>query len=171
MFRSGIVMDSISLKRLENNRYALKKAYERLKNAIKQRDEQEIYSALGETLLWFLTTEEWHKKHNRGYKKRKESNENGKILFGLKHAYNSMKHNMEFMTIHKRQGGFHFPMVFPVSFPPITVHWIKAGGVLEGDRKAQKENYEQYIEGKEILSTFEFALEFLEMEYQNINKV
>ncbi|GIN38446.1 hypothetical protein [Heyndrickxia oleronia] len=163
-------MNSIALKRLENNRYSLEKAFERLKNAIKQREEQEIYAAIGETLLWFLTTEEWHKKHNRGYKKRKESDENGEILFGLLHAYNSMKHNMEFMTIHKRQGGFRFPMAFPVSFPHITVHWIKSDNVLEEGYPTQKRNYKNYIEGRDVLQTFELALEFLESEYEKIIK-
>ncbi|WP_137744828.1 hypothetical protein [Robertmurraya siralis] len=166
-------MDKEAIKRLENNHYAANKAFQRLKDAIKSIDDQEIYAATGEVLLWVLTTDLWHKKYNMGYKRRKNNNKDGQLLFGLLHAYNCMKHNMDFIQIHSKEGGFEFPFEIPeegFEFLPITVHWMKAGEVLEGDWPEQKTNYERYIEGKEILSTFEIALEFLTTEYKNIKQ-
>lgn len=165
-------MDREAIKRLENNHYALEKAIKRLNASIDKNDEQEIYAATGETLLWVLTTEEWHKKHNEGYKQRKKQNQNGLILFGLLHAYNSVKHNMNFIQIHKKEGGFQFPMEFPLDISPITVNWTKAGNILDEGWPVQKENYEKYIQGKEVLETIQLAMEFLKSESEKyINKV
>ena len=148
------------LRRLENNHYALKNAYYRLKKAIDLNHDQEIYSATGEVLLWVMTTNEWHQKHNKGYKKRRNKDDNGQILFGLLHAYNSMKHNMDFIKIHKKEGGFSFPISFPLEIPPLTVNWMEEGEVLKGKQPDQKKNYEMYIEGKEVLDTFNLAMQF-----------
>ena len=75
--------NEIAFKRLENNHYAIKKSTKRLEQAIEERDEMEVYAAIGESLLWVLTTDEWHKKHNPGYCDRKKRHEKGKILFDL----------------------------------------------------------------------------------------
>ncbi|WP_420768767.1 hypothetical protein ACNR9V_03305 [Parageobacillus thermoglucosidasius] len=159
------------IKRLENNHYALEKAYQRLQRAIGSYHDQEIYTATGELLLWVMTTHEWHKKHNKGYLDRLKKSDKGKILLGLLHAYNSMKHNMDFIKIHNKVGGgLTFPITFPAFFPPAIVCWIKAGDVLEGKYPSQKKNYEKFIEGKEVLGTFELAIEFLKEEYKNIEK-
>ena len=40
------------IKRLENNEYALELAYERLKKSLNSNQEKDIYSAIGELLLW-----------------------------------------------------------------------------------------------------------------------
>lgn len=153
-------MDNEAIKRLENNHYALSKAFERFRVSIDKREEQEIYATIGETLLWLLTTEEWHRKYNKEYIKIKNQDENGRIIFGLIHAYNSMKHNMSFITIHEEEGGFEFPIEFPLEIFPITVHWINTEEVNEG-RPNQLENYKNYIEGREVLKTFNQAISFL----------
>ncbi|MDX8359834.1 hypothetical protein [Cytobacillus sp. IB215316] len=158
------------LKRLENNLYALNKAYQRLQKAIDLNHEQEIYTAIGETLLWTMTTNEWHQSHNPQYKRRRNKDENGQLLFGLLHAYNSMKHNMEFITIHTNEGGVQFPISFPLEIPPISVHWMPAGEILDGGGYKQKENYKRYIEGKDVLDSFKLAMDFLQSEYNNICK-
>ncbi|TMN21823.1 hypothetical protein [Lentibacillus cibarius] len=158
------------LRRLENNHYALKNAYHRLEKAIDLNHDQEIYAATGEVLLWVMTTNEWHQKHNKGYKPRRNKHENGQILSGLLHAYNSMKHNMDFIKIHKKEGGFSFPISFPLEIPPLTVHWMKAGEILEGKWPDQKKNYEKYIENKEIMGTFKLAIDYLNDEYKYVSK-
>lgn len=148
------------MRRLENNHYALGKAYQRLKKAIDLNHDEEIYSATGEMLLWVMTTNEWHLKHNKEYRHNRNNSDSGRILFGLLHAYNSMKHNMIFVKIHEKEGGFTLPISFPLSAPPITVHWISAEKVNEGYEN-QVDNYKKYVEGREILETFEQALSFL----------
>lgn len=154
-----------SIKRLKNNHYALQKAYQRLVEALELNHDGEIYAATGEMLLWMMTTNEWHIKHQKErYKKIRNKSKTGQILFGLQHAYNSMKHNMNFIKIHEKEGGFEFPIEFPIESPPITVHWTSVDKLSEG-YEDQVENYTRYVEGKEVLETFEQALSFLnEME-------
>lgn len=159
-----------ALKRLENNHYALEKAYQRLVEAIETRDENEIYASTGETLLWVITTEEWHLKHKpSSYKYARSANESGQILLGLKHSYNSMKHNMNFIKIHQIEGGFAFPFEFPLKIPRLTVRWVSAEKVDEGFEN-QINNYKKYVEGKEVLETFHQALSFLNNQKKKLNK-
>lgn len=152
------------VRRLENNHYALEKSYQRLREAIGLNHDREIYAATGEVLLWVMTTDEWHIRHNNGYSGRKNSDTNGQVLHGLKHAYNCMKHNMDFIKIHKKEGGFTFPIFFPLSVPPLIVLWMKSEGYLKGERPQQEKNYVKYIEGKEVLTTFDVAISFLSEE-------
>lgn len=152
------------LKRLRNNHYAINNAFQRLKDAVDSNIDVDIYVATGEMLLWIMTTSEWHLEHNEGYRQRRNKDKKGQLLFGLLHSYNLMKHNMEFITLHQKEGGFSFPFSFPVVFPPITVHWAKAGDLLVGKFESQKENYVKYIEGKEIIDTFKDVLFFLNQE-------
>ncbi|OAB41430.1 hypothetical protein [Paenibacillus glacialis] len=165
--------DGFRLRRLEYNRYALEKVYQRLQNAVDSNHEQEIYTALGETLLWIMTTDEWHLSHDPIYKERRDLDEKGQLLLGLKHAYNSMKHNMYFIKIHNKMGGAKFPISFPIKIPVITVHWMIADELMLGNKGKLGENYEnykRYIEEKEVLCTFELAMEFLNEEYIKIVK-
>lgn len=161
-------MDKETLNRLENNHYAIGNAIERLSRAIEFNYEQDIYTSLGETLLWVLVTDEWHIAHNPGYIDRRNVHNDGMILLGLRHAYNMVKHNMNIMQVHQHEGGFSFPLEFPLEILPISVHWMKAGIKLEGKYKKQKMHYEEHIEGKEVVGTFEDSLEFLREEYQRI---
>lgn len=156
------------MRRLENNHYALEKARERLRVAIESRDKKEAYAAIGELLLWVMTTEEWHWKHNKGFKRRRNRHEKGQILFGLRHAYNSMKHNMIFYQIHDTPVGFTFPFTFPVHFKPLNILWTAADEKLEEGYDTEIKNYKAYIEGKNVSFTFNEAIEFLYEEYERI---
>ncbi|GKV55962.1 hypothetical protein NCCP2222_19090 [Sporosarcina sp. NCCP-2222] len=167
------------LRRLANNHYAMEKARERLRVAIEAKDNKEIYTAIGELLLWVLTTEEWHWNHDKPFKKRRNIDDRGQLLFGLRFAYNAMKHNMNFYEIHfGRSSGFTFPFSFPVRFAIKNILWIKADEKFElskEDRifneKSYKEqllNYKRYIEGKDVSITFDKAMEFLHEEYERI---
>jgi|SRR5690625_1107495 len=150
--------------RLKFNRHASRTAYERLKVATNENDSHEIYTAIGELLLWVITTEEWHLAHgDKDYIKRRNEGK-GVLIKGLRHAYNMVKHNMDFINIHQKEGGLTFPLEFPESIPEITVVWMKAGEVLTGRHESQKDNYINFVEGKEVLKTFNRALTFLNGE-------
>ena len=131
-------MNKEAIKRLENNHYAIDKSYQNLKKAIDNNYEQDIYCSIGETLLWVLVTDEWHKDHDNSYVIRRNNDKDGVILLGLRHAYNMVKHNMNIMRIHNKQGGFTFPLEFPLVIEQITVHWMEAGNKLEGRFRKQK---------------------------------
>lgn len=168
------------VKRLENNWYALNLAYERLKRAIDEylnqskRDnlEKDIYANIGELLLWVLTTDELLMKYyGKDYEDRRNNDENGKIIPGLRHAYNLMKHGMDFYVLHKREGGMHFPTEFPLSIPEVKVIWAFFNDNLRGKHKNQEENYKEYIQGKKVLETFDKAIKFLQGESERIKEL
>lgn len=113
-----------------------------------------------------ITTDTWHKEHGEtDYITRRDQDQDGVLLKGMIHAFNCVKHNMSFFQIHQKDGGFSFPISFPLAADPITVHWMPAGEILKGDYENQKKNYVKYIEGKEILDTFNQVLTFLNKEF------
>jgi len=157
--------------RLMFNHNSIRLSFQKLEKAISSDDldDQEIYTTVGELLLWVVTTDEWHKIHGlRGYKSRRNKDEDGNIIFGMKHAFNMLKHNMAFFQIHRKDGGFEFPISFPMEIEEITVNWMPAGDILIGKYPDQKENYIKYLEGKEVLETFSKVITFLNKEYANI---
>lgn len=157
-----------AIERLDYNHNSMNKANEKLRKAIEINDDQEIYEATGELLMWIITTDEWHKKWNNGYRKRKSRSEEGQYIYGLLHAYNSIKHNMNFIKIHRTDGGLTLPMTFPAKIEKITFHWIDSKGVLEEGRRDTIENYKKYIEGKELVATLDSSIKFLNRERNDI---
>ncbi|SDM17088.1 hypothetical protein [Bacillus sp. OK048] len=156
--------------RLKFNHYASGKAYKRLEKAIEEANDHEIYSGIGELLLWVMTTHEWHIEHGLpDYLNRTGEDEKGVLLFGLKHAYNSMKHNMKLFVIHNKTG-FNFNSIDfnNLDFSLYAVRWINAPNLLDGGYPNQQRNYVRYLEGKDVLETFNDALQFLNNEMQTL---
>lgn len=155
--------------RLMFNNNSVRDSFQKLKVAIKSKDNQEIYTAIGELLLWVVTTDEWHIKNGLDdYKQRKGKDEGGKILYGMRHAFNCLKHNMSFFQIHHKEGGFSFPISSPLKIKEITILWMAAGDILNGEHVNQKENYIKYLQGKEVIETFENVITFLNKEFAKI---
>lgn len=157
--------------RLMFNHNSIRASFKKLEKSIisDNIDDQFIYTAIGELLLWVVTTDEWHQIHGLGdYKKRRNKNTDGEIIFGMRHAFNMLKHNMAFFQIHRKNGGLEFPMTFPIEKDEITVNWMPAGDVLNGKYPEQKENYINYLEGKDVLETFSKVITFLNEEYTRI---
>ncbi|MBU8773177.1 hypothetical protein [Cytobacillus oceanisediminis] len=157
--------------RLKFNQYAYSKAYKRLKMAIDENNNHEIYSSIGELLLWVMTTHEWHKVHGQSdYTKRARKDNKGTLLFGLAHAYNSLKHNMKLFVMHNKHDGFSFENVdfSNFDFRPFIIKWIKADNLLDEGYDNQRRNYINFIEGKEVLETFDEVLIFLNNENQTL---
>ncbi len=159
-----------NIQRLENNIYALNSAYDRLMKSIDNRIERDIYSAIGELLLWVLTTDEWNLIYNNKYIDRKKNDSDGQVLFGLKHAYNLMKHNMNFYKIHKEEGGITFPITFPLEIPKIEVVWDTLTEDVNGKFKNQEKNYKTYLEGKSVIEVFDRAINYLIREMKKVKE-
>jgi hypothetical protein len=156
--------------RLKFNNYACSTAFKRLEKAIEEANDHEIYTAIGELLLWVMTTHEWHKKHGLAdYFNRAEKDKKGVLIFGLAHAYNSMKHNMKLFVIHNK-AGFNFNNLDfnNLDFNPYSVRWIKAVNVLDEGYQNQQRNYVRYLEEKDVLGTFKDVLLFLNNEMQTL---
>lgn len=155
--------------RLKYNMHSISSSFKKLENAVSKLNDQEIYTAIGELLLWVVTTDDWHRKNGEyDYKKRMEKDKNGVILLGMRHAFNSLKHNMSIFQIHDKEGGLEFPITFPLEISETSVIWMTAGETLNGKYPEQKENYIKYLEGIDIIETFKDALRFLGNEFQSI---
>lgn len=154
-------------KRLKFNQYAMNKAYERFERAIEDNDDNKVYASIGELLLWTISTEEWHKAHGDvRYKNRKDNSENGVLLYGIRFAYNAVKHNMSFIQISQKQGGFTFPITFPLSFGPIDIIWADNTNIekMKDESSKQRQNYINRFEKKVVLDTFNQVFTFLKEE-------
>lgn len=158
------------MKRLEYNHYAIDKSLERLKDALSRAIEKELYLEIGNLLLWVLTTDEWHCKNNTpGYTDRKKVDSKGILLFGLRHAYNLIKHDMKCIQLHRNH--FESKLTFPLEIPEegielgsIQVLWEENKEFKGYDN--QKKIYLEQMNGKYVLLAFEEAIQFLQNEKQ-----
>ncbi|WP_121615202.1 hypothetical protein [Virgibacillus halodenitrificans] len=152
--------------RLKSNIYSYNTALKRLEKAIDQNDDCEVYASVGELLLWILTTEEWHIAHNKRYRSEKNKSDSGLVIYGLRHAYNMVKHNMNFFEIYeiKSSGGFNSFQFNTTQFNGTREYrWINGVNVIDSDKTNGKQynNYVSYLQGKEISSTFKNSIVFL----------
>ncbi|WP_433771749.1 hypothetical protein [Bacillus wiedmannii] len=156
----------MAVERLQRTEYALKISHERLTRAFRgTNDENKMYATLGETLLWIITTNDWHIEFNKKiYLMRQRNDIRGRVIFGLRHAYNMVKHNMNFIELHKTEAvpQFTFPVEPPVTFCLIKGLWKDISNIpCEVKYGNQKQKYIKYIQGKEILETVNQAIDFL----------
>jgi len=155
--------------RLKSNHYACRIALKRLKSAVDENDNHEVYAGIGELLLWVITTEEWHLKYNNQsnkYRQEKNTSESGLIVYGLRHAHNMVKHNMQFFQIFNKSGRTSFnSSTFNTTKinQSVEYRWMYAKNVLDTDdsKEVQIQNYIKYIQNKEIIGTFDRAITFL----------
>lgn len=157
----------MAVERLRRTEYALKFAHERLIRAFSvPNNENNMYATLGETLLWVIAINDWHMEFNkRDYSYSQKQDTRGDLIFGLRHAYNMVKHNMNFIELHKTEAVPEF--AFPVFEPPVTfclikVLWKDIRNIpCERRYENQKQNYIEYLQGKEVLETINQAIDFL----------
>lgn len=165
----------MNISRLKKTEQALVQAYERLKVFIDNRDEDRIYAALGETLLWINVTHDWHKKNNEKYVHRLNINQKKNFISGIRFAYNLVKHNLDFIVLHEEDGGFSFPMEFPIEIPELKIVWTQASDIPVNDSefKNQRNHYISYLQGKKVVDTVNEVFDYLMNEnsicYSTIN--
>jgi len=84
-----------------------------------------------------------------------------KLVSAFRYANNSLKHCIEVKDITKQNGGFTFPIEFPLVIAKKEVVWsiIDNGGE---DKKNQRNNYKKLLEEKEIIETCKNVIEILE---------
>ena len=88
--------------------------------------------------------------------------EESTMIEGCKYANNLLKHDPEIITHLDAVGGVDFPVAFPLEISPIEVVWKFQG--LDAKYPAQKEAFEQYYAGREILHTLEIVLNQLNID-------
>jgi hypothetical protein len=171
--KRGVIMNNReeSIKRLENTKYAIYQSLKRLREALNHSNEKDIYMELGNTLLWFMHADEWLKLTEPDvYWKRRNDNKDGKLLNGLRHAYNLIKHDSNCIKSHETnvEPNFSFQLEITeegIEFGIITFVWAE-NLEFPGDSDYQRKIYHKQLVGKEIIKAFEITLPFLEKEMQ-----
>lgn len=160
-----------SINRLENTKYAMYKSLKRLREALNHSNEKDIYMELGNTLLWFMHADDWLMLTEPDvYWERRDFNKDGKLLNGLRHAYNLIKHDSKCIKSHETnvEPNFSFQLEIPeegIEFGIITFVWAE-NTEFHGRNKNQREIYHEQMVGKEIIKAFEITLPYLEEEMQ-----
>lgn len=153
--------------RLKLNQVASQNAMARLAQAHNESNELNFYASSSELLMWIVASHDWHIQNgDTQYENRMSTNSKGAIIYGMRHAFNMMKHKMDFMYIHEKTTDL-VPPYYTDSVATIIYLWRKAGNELDGDKPRQKQNYIKYLEGKEMFSTFRNAMDFLTEENGN----
>lgn len=138
--------------RLELNIYALEKSIKRLEKAIQEGNELDVYSSVSEAMMWVCNVDDFYSNNgdNKEYIAFRNAESRGILINGVRYAFNSFKHNMDFVKIYKKSGGITFPISFPLVFESVKFNWTEADQKFTG-YKSQKMKYKELIEGKEIL--------------------
>lgn len=127
-----------------------------------------ISAALSEVLFWLNAADEWHyknKNHRNLYKNRRKDEKGGQYLLGLKHAYNSLKHEMTFIKLIRPTNGkelFEGSELYVEDYS-CEIIWLNAEGLIDKRAKDRVniQNYQDYIQGKNVVETIEVANLFL----------
>lgn len=80
------------------------------------------------------------------------------LLSAFRYINNSLKHSEKVVEITDQQGGFSFPISFPLTIPRREVVWSV---VDNGDKENQKINYKKYLAGKNVIETCEDIIKIL----------
>lgn len=146
----------------------LRRAYIRLENDINSSEKDDysmkvfnVNASICELLFWVIANHDWHNEHNKkGFKEIKKSYKEGsQKLYGLRHAYNASKHNMDFIHLFGYEGTKNFIDGLELSYTETSIIWINCPD--DKKREEQVKNYRKYLKGEEVLSTFKKAIIFL----------
>lgn len=137
--------------------YAMQESYEEMKKEIKSILAQNMYSEAERNRIFYLVGSCLH--HILDYAERSWVDEKDQaLLSAFRFANNSLKHNIQIVEITKHEGGFTFPITFPLVMPEREIVWrIEASGKFEN----QEENYKKYLDGKNVIDTCGEAIEIL----------
>lgn len=147
----------------------LRRAYKRLKNDINLNENDVEFSekvfnvntSICELLFWVIANNDWHNEYNKEILKemKKEYEEGANKLYGLRHAYNASKHNMNFVHLFGFEGTKKFIEALDIMDATTPVIWIDCPN--DENYPVQVKNYRKYLKGEEVIPTFEKAITFL----------
>ncbi|MCS1382712.1 hypothetical protein NXZ75_10960 [Lysinibacillus sphaericus] len=157
-----------SRKRLENTYFSMSKSLTKLKEAISTGRDNEIYYELGNTLQWMMIAEEWIWKNDKTFYQKTNNHLDGKLLRGLRHAYNLVKHDYMCIQSHTAKviPKFTFPLIIPeegIELGEILFVWAK-NEEFQGDSKRQRDTYHNLLVDVNIIETIEQVKPYLEYE-------
>lgn len=162
-------MSSIEL-RLKWNINIIKKKYRKLFEAISEDSDLEIYCTVADLLNWVVNTDDLMYKNYDSYQNNKKKNEKiDKVLRGLRHAYNSFKHNMNITSVESRRFD---QSIYDI--PIKAIIWVNSdkvySDIINNNTRKNFDSYKDCLENEQVIVTFREAIEFLEKESSEILK-
>ncbi|SDM23128.1 hypothetical protein [Bacillus sp. OK048] len=164
-------MDTVKQLRLTYIHHGLRESNKRLKEALNASDPNSlpITTSLSEVIFWLNVADEWHfrNRNTKGsYTKLRKKEIGGQCLLGLRHAFNSLKHEMSFIKLIRSVE--NKPLFegsgYVVEDYSKEIIWLKAKGLIDKRKNEDKlnlKNYRRYLEGKNVPKTIEEATRFL----------
>lgn len=129
--------------------------------ASKERDNDLVFIGYVETTLWVCALDDLLVKADPNYEVRRDGDEGGNVLRGLRWARNQGVHQL--IALHRDAGGFKFPMTFPASttFEPV---WLPRSEVPPPDQRQHSgEAYDLHVACRSVYATLHQAQDFLWM--------
>ncbi|WKZ83194.1 MAG: hypothetical protein QY307_02805 [Acidimicrobiia bacterium] len=143
-------------------------AFEALDRALERaaRHNERAFAALAEALWWVCVLNDsfWKGPSGDDYVARREGDERGPTLVGLRYARNRLTHDLDLTGMHGLIGGVDLPANFPLNFGGWV--WRRVDDVAPTDREdANGEGaYRRCLEGHKVEATLRTARDFL-VEY------
>ena len=141
--------------------YALFKSYNELNCSVmaaksdlnKPELMKEVGFRLGTCLHWLIDV--WERVESKCI-----DNSHKSYFSAFRYANNKLKHEVTLVELQQRTGGFSFPIHFPHVIPAVTIKWVKLD-LGESKNKGQHNNYQNLLQGKEIIETVNSAKEIV----------
>ncbi len=158
------------MKRLDLLHRSIDSSYEKLNAVLLTNDDVESFLALKALLDLIFSADEMH--FSTKYFLRRDNDEKGKYLNGLRYAANLLKHEKICFTIHDIyiDPKFSFPLEIPeegIIFGDIQATWIKVDALpnpkLDNNVNfiEQKRVYNEFFVGNELFLAINAGIEFL----------
>lgn len=99
----------------------------------------------------------------RSYRSARDADSDGQLASGLRYVRNALGHAQ--LTATKINGGLTPPFTFPITIPPITIHWAPAPQLDTGFRGQSadvRDRYERHLEDELVDETTYAARRWLE---------
>lgn len=132
-------------------------------DATSKRNFDDVYQFAMELAAWIVNCDEWFFKNDKlSYvSNRKEDPEVEGILLGLRQVFNSFKHNMSIISVEEKKY-IDFFKTADADYKIEQIAWLPSIELDdEKNSKAAYQAYQNFLEGKSVLETFQIATRFL----------
>lgn len=142
---------------MNNFLYAMTESFGRMQDEIQKVLEESTFTEKDKNELFLCVGNCVHSILDYAERVKVDEEEKG-LLSAFRYINNSLKHSEKVVEITDQQGGFSFPISFPLTIPRREVVWSV---VDNGDKENQKINYKKYLAGKNVIETCEDIIKIL----------
>jgi hypothetical protein len=141
---------------LERN---LARAELRLESARSSRNPDDSFGPLGAALQWSVLLDDWHENAETSYPARRDSDRRGRMLPGLRYAWNLVKH-ADVSALVSVASGCAYPIQYPLSYHEVDWKRLAELPPPQIPNRRGATAYRLYLEGQPVRLALSFALAF-----------